>query len=79
MAGKDEETVCVKEDLGVSELLAEATREYSTAFHNIVWDAQGKLRPSLMVLVNDEAVDKQNLPVLRDRDRVLLVPAIAGG
>lgn len=79
LAGKDHETVCAKEGLGVRELIAEATHGYGPEFHAIVWDEQGSFRPSLMILVNDQAVDKQNLPILRDRDRILLLPAIAGG
>jgi len=79
LAGKDQETVCAKEGLGTAELIADATRDYGPEFAAIVWDGQNSFRPSLMILVNDQAVDKQNPPILRDRDRVLLLPAIAGG
>jgi MoaD family protein len=65
--------------LPLTTVLAGLADRYGEAFRTIVFDDQGGLRASLMVLVNGVAVAKGMAPALRDGDVVTLLPAIAGG
>jgi molybdopterin converting factor small subunit len=59
--------------------LKELAELYEEQFARILFDEDGALRPSVMVLVNDAPVNREALPNLNAGDRVALLPAIAGG
>ena len=63
--------------------LVEVLREFLAACEpaacEIVFDGQGRVRPSLLVLVNDAQIARAEEPALKDGDRITLLTAIAGG
>lgn len=77
-AGKDQETLVPSSD-DIVEMLRTLCARYGAGFQQIVLDAQGAPRPSLMLLVNGTPVPKTELPRLKDGDTVTLMPAISGG
>ncbi len=52
---------------------------YGEDFARVLLADDGSLRPSVMILVNDNPVQKDALPALNDGDRLTLMTAIAGG
>lgn len=64
----------------VGEALAEATRQHG-ALQPHLFAPDGRLRPYVNLFLNDEDVrDLQGLETpLKDSDRLMLIPSIAGG
>ena len=56
-----------------------AGSKYGGAFEQIVMGDRGEIRPSLMVVVNDQPITKARPYPLKDGDRIALIAAIAGG
>ena len=79
IAGKESEAGDYRESLGLCELVADLAEKYGSEFRGIVLDASGQLRPSLLALINGQAVDKGARAELKDGDEVTLLPPIAGG
>lgn len=79
LAARDSVSIEVGEGATVSDVVMQVAAGYDEAFRAIVLDAQGALRPSLMVLHNDIPIDKASAPRLREGDQVTLLTAIAGG
>ncbi len=52
---------------------------HGDACRRIIFDEKGALRPSAIFLVNDEAIDRDAPPTLKDGDVAAVLPAIAGG
>jgi molybdopterin converting factor small subunit len=64
--------------------VAEALTQLNARFHGIrerLWDEQGRIRGSVLVLVNDEDIRflEQQATPLQPGDRLSLIPAFAGG
>lgn len=79
MAGADVVPLEVPEDTTLPEALAVLSAAYEPAFHTILFDAAGALRPSLMLLVNEQSIARESPPALHDGDVVTVLPAISGG
>jgi len=79
IAGKKEEEREFPDNIAAEEIMSCVAKEYGADFSNIVLDKNGNARPSVMVVVNGEAVDvKMRIPSA-DGQTVRLIPAIAGG
>jgi len=59
-------------------VLSDTARAQGDEFAGILLDGDG-VRPSMMVLLNDDPIDKANPPALQDGDAITLLSAIAGG
>ena len=74
-----QETVETAETTGFLELLSQRAEYFGEPFRKIVMDESSRLRPSVLITVNGEMMDKQSPPPLTDGDNITLIPAIAGG
>lgn len=78
--GRTEEEVELPAGSCLSELLAQLAARHRAAEAHLV-TAEGQVRPSLLVVVNESAVSTRDAAttVLQDGDVILLLPPIAGG
>lgn len=67
------------EQTTLQEILGEVAARHDAAFNQIVFDDEGRVRRSLMVLINDDAIDRDSAQKLQDGDIISLFPAISGG
>lgn len=74
-AGTESETIEVAD--GTSVLAALKSIDHGDAFHAIVFDDNGVLRPIIMLIVNDVPVATDY--VLSDGDQIQLFSPVAGG
>ena len=79
IAGVESEERSVADATTLVDLLQDVATGYDEGFGRILFDDDGALRASMMVLVNDAPVDKASPPALADGAVVTLLPAIAGG
>ncbi len=59
--------------------LLEKAQAHGDDFRRVIFNRDGNLRPSVMILVNEKPVDKSRPPALEDGDEITVLPAIAGG
>ena len=78
-AGVESEKTAVPEDGSLNTCLKELAGRYEERFANIIFDDEGSIRPSLMIVVNGSPADKGNPPALAGGDEITLLAAIAGG
>lgn len=80
VAGVDERTVETTEGSSVLHVLQDVTATAKPLRERILND-EGRVQPSLLLFVNDipVAADTAENVVLKDGDRVLLLPPISGG
>jgi molybdopterin converting factor small subunit len=78
-AGAESEAVELSGDGALVSVLKGRAEQHGEKFGGILFADDGALRPSVMVLVNDAAVNKAAPPALNDGDQVKLLAAIAGG
>lgn len=79
IAGVESESGEWSEGMSVQACLRDLADRYGEEFSGIVFQADGALRASLVVLVNGAAIAKAQEHALRDGDQVNLLAAIAGG
>ena len=79
IAGVESESGEWSEGTDVQTCLRDLAGRYGEEFANIVFQVDGALRGSLVVLVNGEAIVKAQPHALQDGDQVNLLAAIAGG
>ena len=63
----------------VTALLRAQAERHGEAFRKIVLDDAGRVRPGIIVLVNDRPKADSSDPVLTEGDRVALFSPVAGG
>ncbi|MBN2329906.1 MAG: MoaD/ThiS family protein [Candidatus Omnitrophica bacterium] len=63
----------------LQELIGRLADRYGDAFGESVFDAPGRLRPMILLSLNDQQVDWRQPVILKDGDRVALLSPIAGG
>jgi MoaD family protein len=78
-AGTERETLTLAEGADVRALLARLDERHGEAFRAFVLDASGNARPGIILLVNDQPVDRAGSPRLADGDRVSIFSPVAGG
>jgi sulfur carrier protein ThiS len=69
----------VHENTTLEHLLEDIVGERGPALAEIIFDGGRRLHPSLIVILNDRPVNKEQPCMLQDGDRLMLIPAIAGG
>lgn len=79
LTGKDSEQLECSQGASLADVMIAASENYDTRFVNIVLDETGAIRPSLIVIINDETAAKDANPNLSDGDTITLLTAIAGG
>jgi molybdopterin converting factor small subunit len=79
MAGADVVPLEAPDGATLVEALAVLSAAYEPAFRAILFDATGALRPSLMLLVNEQSIARESPPALHEGDVVTVLPAISGG
>lgn len=79
LTGKDSDQVDCAQGASLADLMTEASKKYDRRFVNIVLDETGKIRPSLIVIINGVSADKDAAPNFSDGDSITLLTAIAGG
>ena len=79
IVGKKEEEKEFPDGITVKEIVGNIAEGHGADFTDIVLDENGSIRPSVMVVVNDEAVDTRRMVPPADGQTVKLIPAIAGG
>jgi MoaD family protein len=78
-AGTARETLAVDDGVDLRALLARLADRYGEAFRAFVLDATGGTRPGIILLVNDQPIDRALNPRLADGDRVSIFSPVAGG
>jgi molybdopterin converting factor small subunit len=63
----------------LNEALQDVAKDYDEGFGRIVFDEEGMVRRSLMVVHNETPVNRHEMPELADGDEISLLTAIAGG
>ena len=79
ITGKDTDGEDCPEQTGLAALISNLALRYGDKFSRIVLDEAGQLRPSILISVNGNIVDKKSPPALKDGDQVSLLTAMAGG
>jgi len=78
-AGVNAESMEVTDGTTAQDALKQVALKYGGVFSRIVLDDNGGIRPSLMVIVNERAIDKSTPHLLANGDAVGLLAAMAGG
>lgn len=78
-AGVESDQLESAEGATLDELLAGRAQQYGEEFGKIVLDESGRLRASVIALLNGAGVDRTAPTTLADGDEVTLIPPIAGG
>jgi molybdopterin converting factor small subunit len=63
----------------VQDYLKNVAKRHEATFSRILFDEQDRLRPSVIVAINDAVVGRGRPCILKDNDQVTLLAAIAGG
>lgn len=77
--GSSSQTFEVEGPCTVQDMLQRLAEEHGEAFRELVLDADGRLRPSILLFIGDRHIPDGASVELHDRDRVLLATPIAGG
>ncbi len=77
--GKADETHELTDGISLQDALIQLSGKYGDSFKKIALNEDEAIRPSLMVLINDKPVVKQDTNTLNDGDTLTLLTAIAGG
>ena len=67
------------ESSDIMDVVRNLSDAYGDDFGRVLLADDGNLRPSVMILVNDNPVQKDSLPPLKEGDKLTLMTAIAGG
>ncbi len=78
-ADLESETVDIDDGLTLPQLLSARAAHFGDDFKKILLNDQGDPRPSVILVRNGAALDRNNLPTLQNGDRLRLLAAIAGG
>ena len=79
LAQRESDVLDIAEGTSIPEAVAQAATSYDESFQVILFDSQGELLPSALVLMHDEPVNREQWPTLTDGDVLTLLPPIAGG
>ena len=78
-AGVESETLAVPADAGLGAALDQAVTRHGPEFAALVRDETGRIRSSLIVLVNGVPASSEEASPLKEGDVVSLLSAVAGG
>ena len=78
-AGAESEAAEISDGADTSAALGELAAGHGEEFRSLVLDEAGKVRPSLVVLVNGTPAARGGGAKLSDGDQVSLLSAVAGG
>jgi molybdopterin converting factor small subunit len=78
-AGAETETAELPAGTDLAAAVRDAARRHGNEFRALALDADGRLRPSLLVLVNGVPAARDAARPLADGDAVTLMSAVAGG
>jgi molybdopterin converting factor small subunit len=78
-AGAESEQVELADGTTLDAALAQLGAAHGDAFGALTLDESGRVRPSLVALVNDVPVDRDGPCELADGDQVVLLSPVAGG
>lgn len=79
IADKDSERIECAEGAELVDILTLAANVYDDSFSGILFDDNGSIRQSVMVMVNDKPVNKEAVGAIGDGDVITILAAIAGG
>ena len=79
MAGAEEEQLEPSDGDDLKTALLEKAKTHGDDFRRVIFNRDGNLRPSVMILVNENPIDKSQPHALEDGDEITVLPAIAGG
>ena len=79
ISGRESEQREITANAGIDLLAADLAKSSGSDFEKILLDESGRVRASVIVLINDVPVEKGSAPSLKEGDAVSLLPAIAGG
>ncbi len=77
--GRASESVEVEPPATLGKLLEQLAQQYGAAFQDLVLDASGQLRPSILLCIGDAQADADPGVALGEGDEVTIVSAISGG
>ncbi len=77
LAGKGDEQLEVEDNVTADAVLRILSEKYGESFSTLILSEDGTLRKSILLSVNDEAVESDS--VLSDGDEMSLYPALSGG
>lgn len=79
ITGVREESVQIQEKCTVSCVVRMLAERYGERFRDFVYSAEGSLRKSLPIVVDDRQIGYSEDPSLHDAARVMILSPIAGG
>ncbi len=79
IAGVEAERIECPDSALLTHVLKDVSTRHEGPFAKILLDDADRLRPSVMILVNEVPIGKGSVVELHDGDQVTLLPAIAGG
>ncbi len=79
LADKDSDQIECSQGASLTDLMTAASKKYDQRFVDIVLDATGAIRRSLIIIIDGVSADKDAPPNLSDGDTITLLTAIAGG
>ena len=77
--GKSSESFELEDGATMNGLLDRLADKHGEAFRKLVFDAEGRLQPSLLLCRGDDQVERDDDVPLADGDSVTLLAAISGG
>ena len=78
-AGVEREERQCTDSASLNDALRNLAQSHNDDFINILFDDAGAMRSSVMLLLNETPVAKDDSPALRDGDEITLLSAISGG
>jgi molybdopterin converting factor small subunit len=78
-AGTSSEIYTVADHCPLRDVLAHASKQQGAALTTLVFDPNGKIRPSILIAVNHEQVFTERAPVLKNGDVIALMSPMSGG
>ncbi|MEX0704821.1 MAG: MoaD/ThiS family protein [Planctomycetales bacterium] len=78
-AGVASETFDLPEGGTVHDLLRRAAEAHGDGLRRLLFDAEGRMHPSLLVFVGDVQVRGSDAATLSPGDRITVLPPISGG
>ncbi|MEM0445518.1 MAG: ubiquitin-like small modifier protein 1 [Nitrososphaerota archaeon] len=80
ITGVREERVVLEEGSTVATLIEKLVGKYGPRLRDYIMTSSGELRPNIAIAINDLKIPDEPLrKALKDGDRVVIIPPIAGG
>ncbi len=79
--GERDTSINLEADSNIKELFKKLERRYPQKFQSTIFNANGTIKTSYRILLNEQSIEIQNLSKisLKDKDIIAFLPPIGGG